>query len=449
MRFWYALSVVLLCASALQAQSTHVLTFEAVIQRALQRNVDLRKAEAGLSLQTENILRERADFLPDLTLFASPSQRYGLSFDQTTGRVVQEDYRSFNINASSSLNLFNGFADVATLKQAQYELESSRHSFRRTQQLTLSDVASRFLQVLLDEQLIKIQEENLEAQKQQLSRTRELVNAGIRPPADLYQQQANVANAELQLINARRNYEVSKMRLLQALQLNPMESYTILSPPIPEKPSYISYDLETLVQKAYANRPDLKAQEARLQADRESIRAARAGYYPRITLSASGGSNYTSLATRFNPDLDFWEQLWNRNRGAVLSLSINIPIFDRFLTRRAVKQARIQYENDRIDFENLRNQIAMDVKQTYLDYQTAYKRLEASDRQLEAARLALQAEEERYNVGQATLVELTQARANYVRATSERTQALYNFIFQQKLLELQTGAVDLSSFQQF
>ncbi len=449
MRTWLSLLVLAIGITTAQAQSPRVLTFEEAIQLALKRNVDLRKAETGLSLQSENILRERADFLPDLNIFANPSQRYGLSFDQTTGRVVQQDYRSFGINASSSLNLFNGFADVATLKQAEYQLESSRYALQRTRQLTLSEVANRFLQVLLDAQLIKIQEENLDAQKQQLLRTQELVAAGVRPPADLYQQQANVANAELQLINARRNHEVSKMRLLQALQLNPAESYTVLSPSIPEKPTFVEYDLETLIQKAHTNRPDLKAQEARLRADRQNIRAARAGYYPRVTFNAGGGSNYTSLATQFNPELDFWEQIWNRNRGASLTLSINIPIFDRFLTRRAVKQAQVQYENDRIDLENLRNQIAMDVKQAYLDYQTAYKRLEVSDRQVEAARLALQAEEERYNVGQATLIELSQARANYVRAISERAQALYTFIFQQKLLELQTGAIDLSVIKQF
>jgi len=439
---WILLLIGILIPVAGFPQNTSRITFEEALRLSLRQNIDLQKARTGLSLQSQNLLREKADFLPDLNLFASPSQRYGLSFDQITGRVVQQDVQAFSINASSSLNLFNGFADVATLQQARYQLASSRYQLKRTEQLTLSEVARQFLQVILNQELIRIQEENLTAQQEQLKQIEAFVQAGARPTADLYQQQASVANAELQLINARRDYEVSAMQLVKLLALNPAQEYTFEMPPLAENVRFQPYVLEDLIKRAYQLRPDLRAQKYKIQATRQGIRAARAGYLPKVTLSANGGSNYTSLARQFNPALDFWEQLWNRNRGAVISLNIRLPLFDRFQTRSAVERARVDFRNEQLTLENLQREIALEIKQAYLDYETAWKRLDASEKQLKAARLALQAMQERYHVGSASLVELTKARADFVRASSERAQALYNFLFQKKLLELQTGNLD-------
>ena len=89
-----------------------------------------------------------------------------------------------------------------------------------------------------------------------------------------------------------------------------------------------------------------------------------------------------------------------------------------------------------------RQQIATEVRQAYLDYQTAQKRLDVTAKRLRAAERALEAEQARYDAGSSTLVELSQARATYVEAASERVQARYDFLFQSKLLDYYQGRLD-------
>jgi outer membrane protein len=92
--------------------------------------------------------------------------------------------------------------------------------------------------------------------------------------------------------------------------------------------------------------------------------------------------------------------------------------------------------------ENLQQGIALEVRQAYLDYQTAVKRLEVTEVQVRAAQQALEVEQERYDVGASTLVELTQARASFTDASSQRVQAIFQFHFQHRLIEYYQGTLD-------
>ena len=98
-----------------------------------------------------------------------------------------------------------------------------------------------------------------------------------------------------------------------------------------------------------------------------------------------------------------------------------------------------------LEMESLKQNAALQVRQGYLEYETARKSLEVSETQVLAAERALDASQNRYNVGAGTLVELTQARAQYVTAVSNRVQAQYNFLFQSKLVDFFVGRLDLSA----
>ena len=109
-----------------------------------------------------------------------------------------------------------------------------------------------------------------------------------------------------------------------------------------------------------------------------------------------------------------------------------------------VQRARVNYRNAELDLEGMRQQVALQVRQAYLDYQANQKQLDVAEKQVIAAAQALEAERERYNVGAATLVELSQAQANYVLAASNQAQAKYDFLFQGKLIEYYVGRLDPS-----
>lgn len=420
------------------AQDVREVRFNEAVQIALENNTTIKRAENNLALQELTVKSEKADFLPNLNFNTGANRNYGLQFDQTVGQLRNASTDGFNYGISSGINLFNGFSDVAGLNAARLQLEAQEHSMERTRQTVVFNVISTYLNVILAEENISIRLEDVEAQQQLLNQIEEFVRVGSRAISDLYQQQATLANAESQLLTAESNFQVAKTRLIQVLQLDPLSDYRFVAPDPSELPlSVRSYDPENLLLSAFERRADIRAQEASIEAAEQSVRQARAGYLPSLNLSASHGAGYTSANERD----DFNTQLKN-NRSERLSLSLNIPLFNRLNTKRGIESSKVQYNNARLDLENAQQNVAIEVRQAYLDYQTAVKRLEVTEKSLQAADQARQVEEERYEVGASTLVELQQARSQYINASSQRAQAIFEFHFQHRLIEYYQGILD-------
>ena len=432
------LASLLLLAADTQAQDMREVRFNEAVQIALENNTSIKRAQNGLDLQELTVRTEKAAFLPNLNLNTGANRNWGLTFDQTVGQLRNTSTDGFNMSASTGINLFNGFADVSGLNAARYQLDAQEYSMERTQQTVVFNVISNFLNVILAEENIAIRQEDVQAQQQLLDQIQEFVNVGSRAISDLYQQQATLANAESQLLTAESNFQVAKTRLIQVLQLDPLSDYRFIAPDPSDLPiSVRSYDPENLLVSAFERRADIRAQEAAINAAEEGIRASRAGYLPSLSLSASTGSGYSSANQRdgFNTQLE-------NNRSERLGLSLSIPVFNRLNVKRGIEASKVQYNNARLDLENAQQNVAIEVRQAYLDYQTAVKRLEVTEKSLQAADQALRVEQERYQVGASTLVELQQARSQFVNASSQRAQAVFQFHFQHRLIEYYQGILD-------
>jgi outer membrane protein len=87
----------------------------------------------------------------------------------------------------------------------------------------------------------------------------------------------------------------------------------------------------------------------------------------------------------------------------------------------------------------LRQDVGLQVRRAHLDLISAGETLRAADAQLRAAQLAFEMTRERYQVGAATLVELTQLRASLTQAESALVSARYSLAFQQQLIDYYVG----------
>lgn len=420
------------------AQEARRITFNEAVQIALEQNVSLKKAANRLEQSAIAVSNERMAFYPDLSFSSSGSQNYGRNFIMHEGRVVNTTVETFNVGANTNVNLFNGFADVASLKAAQLNMEASDLDFERARQTVVFTVMQDYLTLISRREQIAVQEENLTSQQQQLERIEAFTEVGSRPISDLYQQQAEVANAELQLVNAQRAFQLAEVNLIQTLQLDPFDQYDFTAPSVEDiEPAPRRFEMEQLLREAFTQRADLKATQSSIEAARQSIRAARSSYWPRVGLRANYGTNYSTALEGFG----VWDQ-FNQSRGGSVGLTLSLPIFDKFATRNAIQQARVQFDDARLDLEDVQQTIAVQVRQAYLDYLLAEKTLEVTDTQLRSAELALEAATERYNVQATTLVEVTQARAAYIRAVTDRLNARYDFLFRSKLIDYYLGSLD-------
>lgn len=435
--FMMLIAIFAMSESAL-AQETRTISFEEAVRIALNQNVSLQQVENTVELDARNVFQQRMDFLPDLSFFTSGSRGSGFTQDQA-GNNIAFTNQSISGSISTQVNLFRGFGDVASLEQARYLRDASEYSYDRARQDVVFDVVNSFLLYVNAREQVSIRVEDLESQRQQLAQIEEFVNVGSRPISDLYQQQALTAQAELQVLNAERDAELNKTRVIQVLQLDPFGEYEFVAPDIEDVVfSPESYDLGGLLRAAFDQRADIDAQEEQIRAADQGIRIAKSSYWPSINLNGAYRSNYSP---------DFEENFFNQldlNRGNSVGFSISYPIFDRFTRGTTVQQAEVQHENAVLDLQNVRQQVALQVRQAYLDYLTNEKRLDVTATQERAAQQAVEAAEERYNVGAGTLLELTQARAQYVEAVSNRVQARYDFLFQGKLVDYYVGRLDPS-----
>jgi outer membrane protein len=121
---------------------------------------------------------------------------------------------------------------------------------------------------------------------------------------------------------------------------------------------------------------------------------------------------------------------------------MQIPIFNRFSIHNQIQSAKVQYKNAQLQLENLKLGVVQEVKQAYTDYVSFAKQFEASEKALVFATKSLETQQERYNIGSSTLIELAQANAQFVEASSNRAQALFRLIFQEQLINYFVGKIN-------
>lgn len=413
--------VLLLCASpaVMPAQDTVRITLPEAIELAASRNIDVLRAENALRSAQTRIYTAQGAFQPNLSVSAGPNVRYQLGTSDDPLSASRNASGSFSMGLSSGYTLFNGSADRASLAQAEQLARATDIGIGRTTQNTSYAVITAFYEIATARELIDVARQALEAELSQLERVQAFTEAGTRPIADQYAQEATAAAAELRLLTARRNLEVAKLGLVELLRLDPLRTYDFPTPASVEVSDLLSSPEPALVDQAIARRPEIAAQQARIAAATEGMRIADATNAPTVTLSGSIGSSYSTLDERDG----FGSQLFTQNPNAGIGLSLSLPIFDRNRTEAAEALAQIEYENELLTMTELRQQTTLEVRQAILDLNTARAQLDAAQRQLAAAQQGLDVEQTRYETGVSTLTELTQARARFVEAQGQVVQA--------------------------
>ncbi len=423
-------------AAGQEATPPRSITFDEAIEIALERNPTVLTARNNLQLDGIAVRQQRTSFLPDLRLSTNTSQRYGRNFSQDEGQIINTTTNSVNGSISTGVTLFDGFSNVASLRSARLTEQAGVSELERAEETVVFTVMTNYLSLIEAGEQLRVQQENLASQEALEGDIAARVAQQTRPISDLYQQQASVASARLALVQAQRAAVLAEMTLVQTLQLDPMQEYSFEIPELAAVGTeFTALSVEEATNRALAQRADYQAAQTLLQASEQSVRVARASYWPTISLSANYSSNFSST----DPSA-FFDQIDGR-RGGSLGLSFSIPIFDRLNARNATERARVQVDNSRINLESLRQNVAVQVRTGLLDLRSAEEQLVVAEAQVRAAELALEFSQQRYDVGAASLVELTQAQAAQARAASDLVSARYRLEVQRRVIDYYLGGV--------
>lgn len=426
----------LLISGVANAQETRTISLQEAIQISLENNYQLKQAKNNLELAGESIKSEYADFAPSVGGSINGGRTIGRQFTEDRG-IINDPSQSISGSISARITIFDGFNNILSLRSSKQSKISAEEIYQRSKEEVIFNTASRYLQVLLNIQLLEIAEENLNNSKQQLEQVKAQVEVGSRPSVDLYNQEAQVASDELSVTQQENSLKFSKLLLVRQLQIDPLGEYEFTIPESEDglNQDFKNFNLSELIDQALLNRSDLKSAIADIKSLEYQLQIARGSLYPTISGSASLSSRYSDVLQGF----DFSDQFFDLNVNKGIGFSVSIPLFQNWNRMYNIQSSKIQLKNSELNLENSRLQVIQEVTQAYNDYTSYQKQLEASEKSLKASERAFETQQERYKVGSSTLIELSQAQANYVQAQSNYTQAIYNLIFQEKLLDYYLG----------
>lgn len=417
-------------------------TLERCIEYALANNIQVKQQELSVKANEVNYLQSKLDILPTLNLNGNHSYSFGLVTNYITNTKESLKTQASSFSVSTSVPIYNGLQLTNFRKQSNYNLMASVADVERVKNNISLSVASLYLQILYQEELVEVARRQAELSQQQVNRTRVLVQAGSLPEGSLYDVEALLASDELQLVNAQNQLSLWYLNLTQLLELKTPEGFRIAKPLIPAIDS-VKLAIETPVQifsTAESIMPQIKSANYRLQSSEMGLKIAKGGLHPRLSL----GANYNSGAQyRIQDSYDFtgdpfFTQIKN-NASKSVGLSLSIPIFNGLSARNRISTARINLMNAQLALESERNSLYKDIQQAWADAIAAEKKLVAAQKSKSAAEESYRYTENRFNLGLVTALDYTTSKNKLAKAETDLLQAKYELIFKTKILEFYKG----------
>jgi outer membrane protein len=449
MRRIFSTLIVISCVQYAVAQTeetfaSSTLTFKEAVKIGLQNNVTLNQQRNNLLQSQAQKTMRIAQLGPQVSINGNAGIRSGNNWIQNTGEVVNATVDGASASIDVTMPIFNGMAGVNNARQASNQLDAQMEQVNRSTQDVINLVSIQFLQVLLDQQLLKIANENLALQKTQLDQVLAQVELGSRSPVDEFNQKAQVSNSELLVAQAEFNLINDKITLFQTLLIDPVVQPTLEEPGWDVNSIALdNQDLNQLLQTASAQRSDLKQAQFTEKASKLSMYSSKGSYLPSVNAQYSYGSRYNQVrgTPRDSSFRDFTNQMTIDNVYQSLGVGVTIPIFTGFRNRSTYVQSKVLYENNRVITQNREVIVKGDVVRAYRNFESVKKGYMASADGLEASQMAFNLEKERYDLGVTSFVDFATANRTYVQAQTNMAQAKYRFLFQKLLLDYALGTL--------
>ena len=283
----------------------------------------------------------------------------------------------------------------------------------------LLDVRTRFYDILLAREKIKVQESNVDLLGQQLKNVTDRFNAGTVSAFERLRAEVALANAQVPLISARNAYRLAAEALRQSLGF--ATSTQENQRKLPEFVGTldftpVNFEIQSALDSARATRPEL-ARLAKLSDARElGITTARANYYP--NLSAVGGWQLRKgTSDQFSDSRDGW----------VVGLQSQWAIFDGAATSGRVAQARSLLEQSRLTLSETTLAVDVEVRRALSSLQEATELADASQKVVAQAEESLRLANARYSAGTATQLDVLQSQVDLTTARTNQIQAYYSY----------------------
>lgn len=416
-------------------------TLEDCINYALEKNIQLQQDKISLQESEIDIKDARASLFPTLSFSTGhnvvnrPYQEQSATVSGT--EIISSDSRT-TYNGSYGLNaawtLWNGGKRLNTLKQQKTNKAIAQLSVSETENTLQEQIAQLFIQILYADESISINKGTLEVSEATYKRGEELFKEGSISKADLAQLEAQVSNDKYQVVSAESSLRDYKLQLKQLLELDGTEEMDLVLPQLEYEDIMRLLPNQTdIYQTALSIRPEIQSGKLSIENAKLGISAAKAGYYPTISLSASSSSMTNNAST------NNWAQQMKYGWNNMISINLSIPIFDNRQNKSNVQKARLQYNTSQLDLINKQKELYSTIEGLWLDALNAQQQYAAAETKVKSSQTSFDMVNEQFNLGMKNTVELLTEKNNLLSAKQELVQAKYMAILSRTLLNFYAG----------
>lgn len=324
---------------------------------------------------------------------------------------------NYTTQLTVSQPLFAGLRLISSSKIADKNYEASKEDFQKDQSDLIYNIQNAYWNLFKAEQMKKVIDENLEMIQAHVNDATNLLNAGLLTQNDKLKLEVQLSDAQLKQLDASNNVRLAMIGLNNVLSI-PLTTEIEIASEVKRSEADFG-ELNTLVNAAIEERPEVKAAKLRVKAAEYGVTAARAGWYPQI--SVSGNLYYSRPNQRIVPAEDKFNSTWD------VGVNLSMSIWDWLTTSHQTEQAKAQLAQGIDALGIVKDGVSLEVNQYYLLVNQSKRRIELSELTVKQAEENMRVTSERFKGGTALSTDAIDAEVSLLSAKINYTNSLVDF----------------------
>ncbi|GGI54677.1 hypothetical protein GCM10011430_18510 [Oxalicibacterium solurbis] len=318
-------------------------------------------------------------------------------------------------------------------QQSQYIVDQAEAQYEQAVQDLLLRVTQAYFDVSVSQEVIAASTAEIRSLEEQLEQVTRGFKAGTHSVIDMDETKARLGLARSRLVESQNNLE-GKNAELEKMTGTHMENLAVLQPSI-QLPAPLPRDRHIWMEQARSKNPEVRAQQAAMDAAKSGIKRARAGYAPTLDLIASRGSNYSSNSLTTPNEFD------TRANSSQIGLQLNIPIFSGGETNAKVTEAIALKDKSESDLEEAKRQAAVEAQQAFAGVVNGLAQIEALNYAKESGQSSVKGNRLAFKLGVRINLDVLNAEQQLYAARRDLAVARYQTLLHGMKLKASVGSL--------
>ncbi len=367
-------------------------------------------------------------YYPQVSVNAGFSKNTVMDVNENNGQVsgignIANNYAisDYYGNINASLMLYSFGSRYYGYKQALYNMMGTKYGYSLEINSALYNVVFDYVTYFGDKELERANKENLKNTEMEYKAAEAFYKIGTGDLLDAKTAKATMESAKAAYITSKFNLKIAKLALFNAIGIPVSRNYYFINT---LKFTKIKLKLKEMIDAGLKFNPQLKQVIYTVKSSKAAVAEATTGYYPALN------ANFTYTGSNSSFPL---------NRNYIVGISINIPVFNGFLTPNKIGYAKASLNSQLWNKALVKDNLIYSISQDYYSLKSQYLTQKALKQSYLASKLAYKLALKSYQVGVGSMVQLVTADAQYISSETNYINAKFTYGYEKAKLYSDLG----------